>query len=97
MLGNQAFLPLLPSHSYRTLYSRGSHILIVLLEISTFPSEKLDPDGLNIGVLDSLHDAELAWWTQDEVFQECTAVSIVIHVHYFLRGGDLSTNIYPSF
>ena len=28
MLGNQAFLPLLPSHSYRTLYSRGSHILI---------------------------------------------------------------------
>ena len=55
----------------------------VLLEISTFTSEKMDPDGLKIGVLVSLNDAGLAWWTQDEVFQECTAVSIVIHVHYF--------------
>ena len=99
MLGNQAFLPLLPSHSYRTLYSRGSHILIDYCTIRNiyFYFKKMAPDGLNIGVLASLHDAGLAWWTQDEVLQERTALSIVIHVHCFWRGGDLSTNIYPSF
>ena len=58
--------------------------MTTVLVISIFTSEKMDPDGLKIGVLVSLHDVGLAWWTQDEVLQERTAVSIVKHVHCFI-------------
>jgi hypothetical protein len=49
----------------------------------------MDSDGLKIGVLISLHDGGLAWWTEDEVLQERTAVSIFIYMHCYL-----STNVY---
>ena len=49
----------------------------------------MDSDGLKIGVLTSLHDGGLAWWTEDEVLQERTAVSIFIYMHCYL-----STNVY---
>ena len=94
MLGNQASLPLVPSHIYTV--EAPTFLFTTVLEISIFTSENMDRDGLTIGVLVSLHDAGLAWWTQDEVLQERTAVSIVIHVHCFEGGGNLLTNIYPS-
>ena len=68
------------------LNSRGFHDC---REISIFTSEKMDSDGLKIGVLISLHDGGLAWWTEDEVLQERTAVSIFIYMHCYL-----STNVY---
>ena len=36
----------------------------------------MDIDGFEIGVLISLHDGGLAWWTEDQVLQERTASSL---------------------
>ena len=69
-----------------------------LLEISTFTSEKMDPDGFKIGVLVSLHDAGLAWWTEDEILQERTSVSICYTCALFVKGGGNCQQIFtPHF
>ena len=66
-----------------------------LLEISTFTSEKMDPDGFKIGVLVSLHDAGLAWWTEDEILQERTSGSICYTCALFVKGGGIVNKYLP--